>query len=430
MSTTTLICTVGGSHQPILTAIKKTQPDFVCFICTDRDPESGKPGSITQITGKGNIISERPRASPTLPNIPIQAGMSESDVEVLIVPADDLDIAFSRIRERLIDLSNRFPDGRLIADYTGGTKTMTAALVTAVLETNGVDLQLVTGARADLVKVADHTQYAIAASVDRIRLEREMAPFLNSWRRYAYDEAAEGLAGLDMPRDSRLRAHLNLTRNLSRAFAAWDRFDHEEALESLEPFRARIGAIYPMHLTALSMLIETGSKRREPLQLFDLWFNAQRRAAQGRYDDAVARVYRLLEWSAQWQLKSRQGIDTADVRDDQIPEGVELTRNREGRYQAGLYQAWVLVERKLEGPAAAFARSHGKELLEHLQARNASILAHGFNPVSLKVWTRLQGWMDKAFIPMLKTLARDQAGIRFDPKRIQLPTDAPGSGRE
>ncbi len=27
-----LLCTVGGSHEPILTAIRETSPSFVCFM--------------------------------------------------------------------------------------------------------------------------------------------------------------------------------------------------------------------------------------------------------------------------------------------------------------------------------------------------------------------------------------------------------------
>jgi len=59
-TTVILLCTVGGSHEPILTALRQTTPDFVCFICTDRDPATGRPGSDTQILGKGACIKIRP----------------------------------------------------------------------------------------------------------------------------------------------------------------------------------------------------------------------------------------------------------------------------------------------------------------------------------------------------------------------------------
>lgn len=56
-------------------------------------------------------------------------------------------------------LAERFPGARFIADYTGGTKTMTAALVCTALERDDVTLQLVSGARPDLVAVRDGTEW-------------------------------------------------------------------------------------------------------------------------------------------------------------------------------------------------------------------------------------------------------------------------------
>ncbi|MEA2093161.1 MAG: TIGR02710 family CRISPR-associated CARF protein [Pseudomonadota bacterium] len=281
MQETILICTVGGSHRPILKAIETSRPEYVCFICTGPDPETGGAGSERQVVGKGNVISEVPGTPAILPNIPILAGLAEQKFEVCRVPADDLDRAFLEIYRTIHRLKEHFPEYRLIADYTGGTKTMTAALVTAVLESDDVELQLVTGARPDLVRVTDQTESAITPRLDKIRLRRAMQPYLDAWKRYAYDEAAEGLGQLADPANPELRGELNRVRNLSRGFASWDRFDHRAALEFLELYRPRIGETLGLHLTALAMLIEDDSKRRQPLQLYDLWLNARRRAHQG-----------------------------------------------------------------------------------------------------------------------------------------------------
>lgn len=95
MSNIILLCTVGGSHQPILEAIGSTSPAYICFFCTGRDPETNKQGSIDQATGKGNIIkAHREDKKPTLPNIPTQAGLEDDGFEVRKVPADDLDESF------------------------------------------------------------------------------------------------------------------------------------------------------------------------------------------------------------------------------------------------------------------------------------------------------------------------------------------------
>ncbi len=421
---TILICTVGGSHQPILKSILETKPDYVCFICTGPDPETGQAGSERQIEGKGNVISLNRGEPPSLPNIPQQAGLGQEQFSVCRVPADDLDQAFSIISAELDRLGQTCEEPTFIADYTGGTKTMTAALVTAALETSNVKLQLVTGARANLVKVTRDSEYAISANVDGIRLKRSMQPFLDAWARYAYDEAASGLGGLPRPQNAALGSRLNRARNLSRAFSAWDRFDHHGANEILQSYRAVVGKKLGLHLKTLTMLNEEDGKRREPLQLYDLWLNAHRRAAQGRYDDAVARVYRLIEWTAQWQLRQHQGFETADIPKEKIPADIPINANREGKYQAGLMQSWQLVGALINNPAGEFITANDKALLNHLLIRNQSILAHGFSPIGEQQWQGIADWMQATFLPMLRELIQQDAGIRFDLESLQLPDSA------
>lgn len=398
---TILICTVGGSHQPIVTAIRDLRPDLVCFVCSGKDAGTGKSGSDMQIVGKGLCIKAiHNEEKPSLPNIPAQTGLVESSYKVVTVPADDLDGAVDVIQKALISLGEQFPEARIVADYTGGTKTMTAALVIAVLETEGVDLQLVTGNRADLVKVRDGTEASVLANIDAVRLQRAMTPYLSAWQRFAYDESADGLASIPQPRDRVLGSRLSRSRDLSNAFAAWDRFDHAEALRLLEIYAAFVSGDLGMHLGVLKSLVKESTKQ-EPLRIFDLWRNAERRATQGRYDDAVARVYRLIEWSAQWLLRTMCEIDTSDIPPERIPAGIDIPVNRDGKHQAGLYAAWMMVGKLTSGPASGFAAAHLPALLGYLQMRNESILAHGFAPVQRETWEDLRAWMGENFLPML-----------------------------
>ena len=179
MSNPILLCTVGGAHQPILKAIESTAPRYVCFFCTGRDPGTRQPGSIVQVTGKGTVIKAGfGDSGPTLPNIPAQAGLDADRYEDRTIPADDLDGAFLTIHAIAAELAERFPGARFVADYTGGTKTMTAALVCAALERDDVELQLIAGAGPDLIRVEDGTERAMAASVARLRLDRAIVPWL------------------------------------------------------------------------------------------------------------------------------------------------------------------------------------------------------------------------------------------------------------
>ncbi|HUM95556.1 MAG TPA: TIGR02710 family CRISPR-associated CARF protein [Candidatus Competibacter sp.] len=423
MSPIILICTVGGSHEPILTALRQTTPDFTCFICTGRDPATGRLGSDVQILGKGSCIKARPGDErPSLANIPTQAGLRDEQYEVVRVPADDLDEVFRILCATIHGIGQRFPGARLLADYTGGTKTMTAGLVSAALESDGVELQLVTGSRADLIKVRSGMEAVTQANVERVRLERAVRPYVEAWQRYAYSEAYRGLAALARPRDRALAARLALLRDLSRGLDAWDRFEHGAALELLEPYRPRIGASWSLLLAALKRLT-TEDEAQEPARLLDLWRNAERRAAQGRHDDAVARVYRLLEWSAQWLLRSRCGIDTGDVPPDRVPLDMTLPPNAKGRIQIGLMAAWeLLAHHQPDSPAGAFFRAERNALLDWLLMRNHSILAHGFRPVAETDWRKTQDWMKARLLPML---LQETAAWRIQQIPPQLPDQPP-----
>ncbi|TVR57849.1 MAG: TIGR02710 family CRISPR-associated protein [Candidatus Competibacteraceae bacterium] len=418
-----LLCTVGGSHEPILTALRQTTPDFTCFICTDRDPATNRPGSDVQIVGPGSCIKARPSdEKPTLPNIPTQAGLREDQYEVVHVPADDLDEVFRLLRAAIQNLGQRFPGARLLADYTGGTKTMTAGLVSAALESDGVELQLVTGSRADLIKVRSGMEAVTQANVERVRLERAMRPYVAAWHRFAYAEAYQGLAALPRPRDRTLAARLALLRDLSRGLDAWDRFEHGAALDLLEPYRPRIGANWSALLLALKRLTAP-DEGQEPARLLDLWRNAERRAAQGRYDDAAARVYRLLEWSAQWLLRGRCGLDTGDVPPDRVPPGMALAPNDKGRIQVGLMAAWeLLAHHQPDSPAGAFFRAERNALLDWLRMRNQSILAHGFQPVVESDWRKTMDWVNARLLPVL---LQETAGLRIKEVPPQLPGRPP-----
>lgn len=411
-----LICTVGGSHQPIVSAINEQHPDYVIFICTGKDPATGRPGSSSQITGAGNCIKAQFSDDKfNLPNIPAQTGLTAEQVEVCCTLSDDLDQIYLDCSKAIEAVLNRFPNAKIIADYTGGTKSMSAGLIMAALEHQDIELQLISGSRSDLIKVHDGSQYAICANIERIRFERLIAPYRQAWTRYAYSEAEAGLRQIAAPRSSDLRGQFSKFRDLSRAFAEWDNFNHREAFAIIQRYASSLPPITNQAIARLN----TNTAKREPAQLFDLYLNAQRRAAQGRYDDAIARVYRLIEWTAQWLLKTQCDMDTANVDESAIPEGITLAQNKDGQWQAGLFSAWQLVKHKTAGEAARFIKTEENSLLNHIKTRNSSILAHGFEPVKASDWQPIQLWLELQFIPML-LVETSRVGIKELP--IQLPT--------
>lgn len=175
-------------------------------------------------------------------------------------------------------------------------------------------------------------------------------------------------------------------------------------------------------LPVLRCLTRESDTRHVPARLWDLWRNAERRAHQGRFDDAVARWYRLTEWTAQWQIRSRLGTDTADFPTEMLPASVDARPDRDGKIKIGLWSAWQVVGERLQGPAQDLIARHGAELRDLLSIRNDSLLAHGFRPVRKSDWERMRGWMEDRFLPVLGSLTRE-SDLKNPPE--QLPAEPP-----
>lgn len=413
---TILVCTVGGSHQPILTALKARRWERVVFVCSAQTPES--QSSAGMVTQGVEIAAQELRTGQSLPPIPAQAGLPDGSWEVLEVPPDDPDRAFSAIVDRLRALAGA--SRRIVADYTGGTKSMSAALVLAAFEA-GAELQLVSGRRGNLVRVLDRTEREIAIGTRRVATAREFERLAAGWRRYAYREAAEGFARLwdDLKQEGwsrEERRSVTRAKELSEAFAAWDCFDHKRAANDLAKAIYKSLAICGRSDWS-DLAAELARSQDAPwgaLHLRDLWNNAERRAARGRYDDAVARLYRLWEGMAQWLLRVDCRIDTAII-------------------QIGLRKSWELyLHLRPDGAAASFwhrpvqlGQRTGTEieLLDlRLSARNKSILAHGWNAVTASGWQSLAQWTENG---LLGVLAKEAERLGEEHRLPQLPTALP-----
>src|SRR5690349_11539381 len=128
---TILILTVGGSHQPVLTAIKTLKPEHVVFLCSG-DLRTTK-GSYAQVIGEGLVLKSHPKLEKAdLPNIVTLTGLAPQQFEIVkIRNFDSLEECYTEAEKALNKLHVEHPEARLVADYTCGTKSMTAGLALA-----------------------------------------------------------------------------------------------------------------------------------------------------------------------------------------------------------------------------------------------------------------------------------------------------------
>ncbi|MEJ5375376.1 MAG: TIGR02710 family CRISPR-associated CARF protein [bacterium] len=378
---TVLICTVGGSHQPIVQSITRNKPDFVHFICSE---DSGKAkGSYTQVVDPGKVLKSDPNLKdPDLPNIVEITGLEEDNYRVHRIRAfDDLNECYLFALKLIEEIHEMNPDARIIADYTGGTKSMTAGLAAAALDDGRCEIQLVTGLRQNLNKVSDRTEFVRPVRVWDTQVTRRMKVAKELLSRFDYAGAASILedAAARFASDNTIET-LQRWLALCRAFDSWDSFDHATARNLLQPFRKN----FVHHARFLDAIVKgKGAHGFEWVE--DLLLNSDRRAVQGRFDDAVGRLYRALELTAQVWLRLRHGIDTGSVELDKVPdsvkESVKKHSDEKGIIRIGLVQAWEVIAACADDPLCLLFKEKQGVLLDFLRLRNYSLFAHGTTPI-------------------------------------------------
>lgn len=395
---TILFITVGGSPSPIITAIETLKPDRTIFICSE-----GARGSISQIIGEGTPCEIRKGAEVVerLPNLPTHLGLGDrfdpdTDLIILTDP-DGLSEGYQQISAKIQEVKAAHPSAQILADYTGGTKTMSLSLGAAALD-QGVSLYLTTSAvRENLFRV-ERGQTTSRASTSLVTIERTLTQELPRFlEQYNYSGAIALLNALlttyELPRDQRRR--IQELQDLCSGFDAWDRFDHLEAwsLLSMQMKRIQEYGLALKRVLSSRAVIDVTFQPGESIPghgyelVEDLLLNAQRRAHQQQYDDAVGRLYRALELLVQIRLKRDYEIATGDVDLAKFPEDLRdryaAERNpRNNKVQIPLWKSYLLLSELPNDPLGSYFQTEAKHLQNALEVRNQSLFAHGFTPIT------------------------------------------------
>jgi len=168
------------------------------------------------------------------------------------------------------------------------------------------------------------------------------------------------------------------------AYDLWDKFDHKAAFERLKEVRDERISQNKGFLGRLNH----AEQNRMTFILADLLNNASRRIEEGKYDDAVARLYRTIELIAQVKLLDYGLDDLSDKKftmDDLKEKKIDPSRyatyaDDKGRLRLGLEKKFELLK-DLGWEEANRIYLENKRLKDLLKKRNNSILAHGLEPV-------------------------------------------------
>lgn len=402
-----LLVTVGGSPDPVIFAVQAlrreqvSSPVEVVFICSVKP--CPKP-SLEQVIGEGfPCLHFLPDGSQQAgANLLRQLEITDFDPDrhlVGIPDPDDLADAYQRIRDHIQTLRGNGFRGRIRGDYTGGTKSMSAALAMACVQL-GADIGVVSGPRTNLEKVdqSESTRLMDIAPLQAThQLEIQLKPILGM---HNYGEATQLLKQYLQNHGRRVSAETAAEAQellaIVEVLETWDRFRWQEALAkakelTLAPQAPELVAWWQRVVMARACMDgqAPGGEMTGYELVQDLLLSAERCGRRSHYDDAVARLYRALELLAQTYITLELKI-TPESRWEKdrcfLENGTPVIAAGGGI--TALYK-WLEEYEPDRGLGRIFkGRRH--RFYELLRARNRSLLAHGFSPLTLNSWMTLQ----------------------------------------
>ena len=410
MTQNALILTIGQATEPSIKRINKLNPDLVYFIHSKKSKENAL--FIIEETGIADFRFK------------------------LLDDHESVDDSFIKSLECINDLEREGYE--VIGDFTVGTKPMVSGLVMACIEKNCEYLYLgesdedsrhdgmgpvISGQEKTKSQENPYENYAI----NEFRSGREF------FDKYQFLASEENFTNAELKlKYSDLKERSKIFVKIVRFYDAWDKFndnlddialnkylteillDKIDSRENLkEYFENEIPDFYRQMKNNQRFLDKKISDKTSQSIIYylpDLLNNAQRRIDEGKYDDAVARLYRAMELISQIRLNeynvlNKQEIDKnktflldkqklkkrlskpnlAEV--DQI--GIKCwKRDNVDLHELDSGKNYKLLKLFSKESKYDFTESTDKlvknyyKINPQVQKRNTSILAHGLRPLN------------------------------------------------
>jgi CRISPR-associated protein (TIGR02710 family) len=342
------------------------------------------------------------------------------------------------------------PRDRLAVDLTGGTKPMSVGLAKAAYVLGIPALYIESDFGSDpsgrSVPIPGSQRLIVPPDPYAVFGDLEAAEAQRLFNAHDYPGAQRIYADLARRVPPPANMTYALYADLARAYAAWDAFDLPVAEQTL---RGLVAANAPLRLekpqiheqaAALTLLgiaarratgrdaqaLETLADPEAVLALLgSLYANARRRQAQGRYDTAALLLYRCLEligqhrlatWGVLAEQPDFQELQRQQPRLDAAYRAVEQQLgwrprglpqpNRNGMYAPiALFNGYMLLAALADPLVAVFPI---EQIRERSQARNKSILAHGYRLITQHEYMQFASVVDTMLQRLFAVLGRDR----------------------
>lgn len=404
-----LILSVGGTYEPLVTCVKEFKPDFIYFLHSEGTLKIAKE-VIERTAFNGNTKFKE------------------------LYNPESLEESF--YKSRLIIQELKHENFNVFMDFTGGTKPMVAGLVLAAVGENieysyvgtsskeGRDkngLGIVKDGFEQVKKQKDPFDLYAVIEFNRGK------EFFNKYQfQAARKNFQQAQSKLDEPY---LKKISQLYLKIVNIYDSWDKFnieltnednstiylskafnnilklinEDETILNTFQKDNERFLTQLEDNRIFLENKISTKNKPNKNNIYFylpDLLNNAYRRIEEGKYDDAVARLYRIMELVAQLKLNTLGIVDENSIKNfkfdinkiafkDFTPDNYEAILDKlninnfdhpKPTFTLSMYNDFNML-RYLNDDLGLHYIKDGKVKRE-LEKRNSSVLAHGLRPVN------------------------------------------------
>ncbi|MCC7224218.1 MAG: TIGR02710 family CRISPR-associated protein [Chitinophagales bacterium] len=380
-----MIITIGtgrGVENGVAFSIRQQNPDLLCFIYS-KESEKTLDAVLTKLAKKREDVV-----------------LKQFD------EINDVEILYQKYSEYIVQILEKgYSLHEVVADYTSGTKSMSAALVSAALAKEIGVLSYVYGLRDEQGRVISDTERISPLSPNAILIEQKIKFFKQLFNHYQFDPAFELLSNATIHYN--FKDLVNFYLGLAKSYAEWDRFNFKQAFEQLNSLDTKISAQLQLkklvedHKTKLYKLKQVNEQAKlSETDLTDLFSNALRRFREGKYDDCVARLYRLVEMVAQIEFEKEFGMTTDKVEIDILPDSLRerlADNQKKQQVELGLLDAFKMLNEKSENKRAKTFFARLDEFKKLLYVRNYSRLAHGQRPINRETCEKLSSFVQEVF---------------------------------
>ncbi|WP_295722772.1 TIGR02710 family CRISPR-associated CARF protein [uncultured Methanobrevibacter sp.] len=402
-----LILTTGGTVEPLVEAIKKLNPDYISFVHSEDTEKIAL--EVSSLFSHKYLSNE----------------MEFYNID----DPQEMHLVYNKVKEIISDLNSR--DFDIYLDFTGGTKSMVAGAILATIGNNieysyiGSDSIFGRDKNGVGIVKTGHENFKPQEDPFELYAVEEIKNSKQFFNLHQFQAAIENLKiAKSKIQDDELNDEVKFYRSIVEFYDDWDKFKPmkfsrlSRNLKYYPHIVEKLNKVHPGFISQIHNNIQFLNQKysadlsiedRIIYYLPDLLNNAARRIEEGKYDDAVARLYRANELIAQisltnvgildhnlldqanefkinkGQLISIMGMESPAVKFVNDNDPYDFDDPNKCTVKLPSYNSFQLlkkIEYELNLSSNIGVEYERRNINNNVKSRNTSILAHGLNPIS------------------------------------------------